>query len=114
MLDCSRGGVGEAADDVSCLTLNYLFFSLAERKDFGGALKECWELFWKTYLEKTNDSEIYDVIPFFYTWRVLVVANPMWYPNLDPAIRETLFLFAENLLQGAPFDPMRINETLTL
>ena len=114
MLDCSRGGIGEAADDVSCLTLNYLFFSLAERNNFSGALKTCWELFWKTYIDKTSDTEIYNVIPLFYAWRILVVANPMWYPNLDAGIRETLFLFAEKLLRGEPFDPMRINSYLEL
>ncbi|MCB9648797.1 MAG: aminoglycoside phosphotransferase family protein [Deltaproteobacteria bacterium] len=28
VLDCSRGGVGEPADDVACLSINFLFFAL--------------------------------------------------------------------------------------
>ena len=114
MLDCSRGGVGEAADDVSCLSLNYLFFSLDAHKKFNGPLRECWDTFWTTYLQKTNDSEILEVIPLFYTWRVLVVANPVWYPNLDEEVRESLFRFAENLLEGEPFSPEEITNFLEL
>jgi len=31
LLDRSRGGWGDLADDISCMTINYLFFSLQRR-----------------------------------------------------------------------------------
>ena len=114
LLDCSRGGVGEAADDVSCLTLNYLFFSLNSRHNFSGALRDCWSSFWQTYLDETQDHELLNVIPLFYTWRILVVANPMWYPNLPGNMREALFLFAEKLLSDEPFHPDNIDSLINL
>ncbi|MDX1631782.1 MAG: phosphotransferase, partial [Thermoanaerobaculia bacterium] len=34
VLDCSRGGAGEPADDVTCLSINYPFFALLEHGTF--------------------------------------------------------------------------------
>lgn len=112
-LDCSRGAVGEPADDVACLSLNYLFFSLAGGAErFEGALRELWEVFWARYLDKSGDLEILSRVAPFFAWRGLVVASPVWYPKVPDAVRERLFLFIERLLAGEPFMPSRVDELL--
>lgn len=112
VLDCSRGGRGEAADDVTCLCSNYLFFSVAERGRFDGALRMLWDHFWDTYLEASGDTEILEVVAPFFAWRVLVLASPVWYPDLADGARDRLLKFAEHLLDDAPFTPRGVDELL--
>jgi hypothetical protein len=38
------------------------------------------------------------------------MANPLWYPALEIAVREKLFRFINNVLDSARFDPSRANE----
>lgn len=112
VLDCSRRGAGEPADDVTCLSLNYLFFALAHRGTFDGALRDLWRLFWDRYLGATGDRELLEVVAPFFAWRTLVVASPVWYPDVPDAVRERLLRFAERLLAGMPFDPNAIETWL--
>ncbi len=112
ILDCSRGGQGDPADDVTALSINYLFFSLQHHKLFHGALREVWNLFWHTYLEETGDKEILEVVAPYFAWRGLVLASPVWYPHIDNDLRNRLLCFVERLLDGAPFDPDTVDELL--
>jgi len=112
VLDCSRGGMGEAADDVTCLSVNYLFFALRGRGRFDGALRQVWEIFWRTYLAASKDKEVLAMVPIYFTWRALVLASPVWYPQLDVGIREALLSFSERLLDGAPFVPDQVDALL--
>lgn len=106
VLDRSRGEWGDAADDVSAMTINYLFFGLIKAdgaaidKDF----KRLFELFFDVYLEKTGDYELLQVIQPFYAFRGLVVASPVWYPNISVATRTKLFNFINNVLAAEEFD----------
>ncbi len=109
VLDRSRGEWGEAADDVSSITINYLFYSLQKYGSLSGPFKKLFELFYKSYLEKTEDYEILKVIQPFYTFRGLVVASPVWYPNLSPDVRTKIFNFINNLLSAEEFDPGDVN-----
>lgn len=112
VLDASRGGAGEPADDVACLGLNYLFFALRAHGRFVGAARALWDAFWGRYLERTGDRELLEVVAPFFAWRGLVVASPVWYPDVPVATREVLFGFVERLLAGAPFDPAGVDELL--
>lgn len=106
VLDASRGGSGDPADDLAGLTINYLFFDLAEgRRHFDGPLRALWDTFWQTYLQTSGDKEVLEVIAPFFAWRTLVVASPVWYPNVADPVRDRLLCFAERLLAGRPFDP---------
>lgn len=105
VLDCSRGGVGEPADDVTCLSINYYFFALCRHGRFDGPLRELWSVFWRTYLKESNDFEILEVVAPFFAWRGLVLASPVWYPAVSEAVREQLLAFVEGLLDGQFFDP---------
>jgi aminoglycoside phosphotransferase (APT) family kinase protein len=110
VLDRSRGEWGEAADDVTCLTLNYLFFSLQRCGRLEGDFERLWRRLWERYLEGSGDNEILDVAAPFFAFRGLVMANPLWYPALDAAVRQKLFRFVTRVLEEPRFDPARANE----
>jgi len=110
VLDRSRGEWGDAADDVVCLTLNYLFFSLQRSGRLQGDFERLWQRFWQRYLERSRDPELLEVAAPFLAFRALVMANPLWYPALEPAVREKLFRLILRVLDAERFDPARVNE----
>jgi hypothetical protein len=109
LLDRSRGEFGEPADDVTCLTINYLFFSLRRGGRLEGSLGKLFLRFWERYLEKTKDHEILGLVAPFYAFRGLVIASPVWYPNLSDAIRQRILNFVLAVLDSESFDPSRVN-----
>jgi hypothetical protein len=113
LLDRSRGEWGEPADDMTCLSINYLFSSLLRSKKLEGAFEKMFALFWENYLEKTDDREILEVVAPFYAWRGLVIASPVWYPHLPAGVRKTIFTFIQNILSVERFDPTDVNRYLT-
>jgi len=111
-LDRSRGEWGEPADDVACLTLNYLFFSLRRAGRLEGDFETLWLRFWRRYLEASGDAEVLEVAAPFLAWRGLVMASPVWYPGLEERLRRRLFDFILNVLAAGRFDPGRANAYL--
>lgn len=109
LLDRSRGAWGEPADDVSSMSINYIFFSLRRYGELTGLFRRLYDLFWDRYLDHTGDEEALTVIQPFYAWRALVLASPVWYPNLDDSVREALFHFAERVLETERFNPGRVD-----
>jgi len=109
VLDRSRGEWGEPADDVTAMTINYIFYSLQKYGELRGAFERLFRLFWENYLKKTGDLEILEVVQPFYAWRGLVVASPIWYPNLDKNVRIRLLNFVKNVLQHEKFDVGAVN-----
>lgn len=108
-LDRSRGEWGEPADDIAALTINFIFYSLQKYGELNGVFERLFRLFLENYLRKTNDSEILEVIQPFYAWRSLVVASPIWYPNLSVDVRVKLLNFAKNVLKHNRFSPIEVN-----
>ena len=108
-LDRSRGEWGEPADDLCCLTLNYLFFSLQRSGRLESAFERLFCGFWQRYLERSGDAEILEVAAPFFAFRGLVMANPVWYPNLDEAVRRKLLHFIDVVLETGRFDPSKVN-----
>ncbi len=109
VLDRSRGEYGEPANDVTAMTINFLFYSLQKHGKFEGVFEHLFRLFWDNYLEKTGDSEILSLVQPYYAWRGLVVASPVWYPSLKREIRIKLLNFVKNVLQNEVFDLNDIN-----
>ena len=109
VLDRSRGEWGEPADDVACLSMNYLFFSLQRSQRLEGALEILFRRFWERYLEKSGDTELLEVVAPFFAFRGLVMASPLWYPNLPEGVRQKLFAFVQGVLEAEAFDPERVN-----
>ncbi len=109
LLDRSRGEFGDPADDVTCLTANYIFFSLQQSGRLEGSFNELFLRFWDRYLEKTGDREILDVAAPFFAFRGLVMASPLWYPDLSEAVRRKLLAFIMAVLDGPTFNPREVN-----
>jgi len=112
LLDRSRGPWGEPADDVTALTINFIFFSVKHHGEVKGPYLEGLKLFFDDYVRQTGDSEIYSVVQLFYAFRGVVVANPVFYPELTPEQRKLLFRFIHNVLDSERFEPERANEYL--
>jgi hypothetical protein len=109
VLDRSRGEWGEPADDIATMTINYLFFSLQRSNRLEGDFEKMFRFFWERYLAEAKDKEMLEVIAPFLAWRGLVIASPVWYPHLSPAVRKSLFNFIENVLAAERFDHEDVN-----
>jgi len=109
VLDRSRGEWGEPADDVTAMTVNYIFYSLQKYGELTGVFERLFKLFWENYLRKTGDWEILEVVQPFYAWRGLVVASPIWYPSLSKDVRVKLLNFVKNVFQFERFDLNKVN-----
>jgi hypothetical protein len=113
VVDASLGGTGDPADDVTCLSLNYLFFALVGGDaQFDGALRMTWDAFWGAYLGAADDTELLSIVPLFFAWRALVVASPVWYPGIADRVRDRIVTFAERLLEGETFSPDAVDALL--
>lgn len=111
LIDRSRGAWGEPADDVSCMTINYLFFSLQRYGRLEGPFQDLYQAFWETYLRQTEDRGYPAVIQPWYAWRALVLASPQWY-NVTDEVRWKLLAFARTVLDTPHFDWRAINRYL--
>jgi hypothetical protein len=109
VIDRSRGEWGEPADDVCCLTMNYLFFSLQRSGRLEGNFESLFMRFWERYLTKSGDSEILRVAAPFFAFRGLVMASPIWYPSLSDSVRQQLFQFMRAVLSEDCFNPGEVN-----
>ncbi len=110
VLDRSRGEWGDAADDVGCLTMNYLFFSLQRAGRLEGDFERLYREFWERYLERSGDREMLEVVAPFLVFRALVMANPLWYPAIGEDLRRKLLRFAQAVLDHGSFEPAKANE----
>jgi hypothetical protein len=105
LLDRSRGEWGEPADDVAALAINYLFYGMRRgERAFDGPFALLWRRFFSRYLDRTDDRELAEVIAPYLAWRGLVVASPLWYPDIDVAVRRRLFRFITRVLEQPVFD----------
>lgn len=109
VLDRSRGEWGEPADDVTALSINYLFFSLRKYGRLEGAFEELFLELWDRYREITGDWDVARAAPPFFAFRGLVLASPRWYPDLELGVRRAIFSFMENVLASERFDPKEVN-----
>jgi aminoglycoside phosphotransferase (APT) family kinase protein len=113
LLDRSRGPWGEPADDVTALTINYIFFSVKNHGDVREAYLEGLNLFFDEYIKASGDTKITEVVAPFFAFRGVVVANPVFYPELTSEQRRLLFRFINNVLNDDRFELKRINDYLS-
>src|SRR6187402_2570948 len=105
LLDASRGSAGDAADDVSAMAVNFLFFALDNPPSWQTAFQPLWRRFWAEYVEQSRDAELLEVVAPFLAWRCLVLASPVWYPHVPPTARSNLLDFVTHALRSRRFDP---------
>ncbi|MEM2904431.1 MAG: phosphotransferase [Candidatus Bathyarchaeia archaeon] len=112
-LDQSREEFGEPADDVSSLTINYIFFSVWHLGEYTGPFEELCQLFFQEYLQRTSDMDLLAVLPPFYAFRGLVVVHPVYYPDVADEKRRMMMNFIRNVLNEERFEPTEIRRYLT-
>lgn len=110
LLDRSRGPWGEAADDVTALTTNYVFSSLRVNGAVEGPYMEALRLFFDDYEGMSGDRQLYEVAAPFFAFRGAVVANPLFYPDVSDDVRRKIFNFVRNVLSADRFEVARVNE----
>lgn len=113
VLDRSRGPWGDAADDVTALTINYVFFSILRHGLLKGPYDEAIKLFFREYLAATGDKELLEVVAPFFAFRGVVVANPVFYPEVTEEQRGKIFSFVRSVLAAERFEVDRVNEYIT-
>ncbi len=109
VLDRSRGPWGDAADDLTALTINYIFFSINYYGRLDKPYSEALRLFYDEYIKLTDDEEILEVVAPFYAFRGVVVANPLFYPEVKDEDRKKIFKFIHRVLDSERFDPDRLS-----
>lgn len=107
VLDASRGSVGDGADDVAAMAINFVFGGVVYPGSWNEGVGVLWEAFWNTYLAAMG-PEVLDVIAPFFAWRALVVASPVWYPDVSADARDALLRFAEDTLLKPHFEPAAV------
>ncbi len=110
VLDRSRGEWGEPADDVTAMTMNYILNSLIRWGRLQGPFEVLFRSFWDIYMEASKDEDVIGTAAPFFAFRGLVVASPVWYPNLPIGVRRSIFHFIQNVLDVPQFEPARVNE----
>jgi len=110
LLDASRGSAGDAADDVTAMAVNYLFFALDKPTSWATSFEPLWRRFWSEYVQQSRDAALCEVVAPFLAWRCLVLANPVWYPHLPASARAKLLNFVVRSLRTPRFDPDSADE----
>lgn len=112
LLDRRGGEWGEPAEDVSAMSIHFVFNSLQRYGALRGIFRVLFDIFWDHYLQNTQDIELASVIQPYYAWRALALAHPSLYPSLGNETRLLLFNFIDNVLAEDWFDPQNINAYL--
>ncbi len=112
LLDRSRGSWGEPADDVSCLSINYVHYAIKDCGTFDGPFADLFRLFLTSYFEKTKDDGFFEVTQPFFAFRILVIANPKFYPDDTTETKRKLLDFGLSVLETKRFDTERISDYL--
>jgi aminoglycoside phosphotransferase (APT) family kinase protein len=113
LLDRSRGPWGDAADDITALTINYIFFSINKFGKICGPYLEALNLFYDKYITETGDKGLFEVVAPFYAFRGVVVANPVFYPEVTRENRRKILNFVHGVLDDESFKIEKINEYIT-
>lgn len=108
VLDRSRGPWGDAADDVTALTINYIFSSINHYGRLDKPYDEALRLFYDEYIKITGDEKLLEVVAPFYAFRGVVVANPLFYPGVKDENRRKIFGFIHWVLDSESFDPEKV------
>lgn len=98
LLDTSRGSVGDPADDVMAMAINFIFFALEAPGSWQAGHGRLWRAFLQRYFERRPDNGLLSAAPPFFAWRALVVCNPVFYPNTSVETRHALLTLAERWL----------------
>ncbi len=126
VFDRSRFRYGDPADDVTCLAMNFINYSIMSCGEFKDPFKKLTELFLDQYARKREDEEMFKVAPLFFGFRALVCIHPVFYSAewmksrgfkkerieaLNDSKRK-IINFARNVLDEKEFDFKKIDSYL--
>ncbi len=111
-VDLSREMYGEPADDVTALTINYLFISIWQHGSLEDSFRKLFKLFYEEYIDRTGDEELLRVVQPFYAFRGMVVVHPIYYPDMRREQRRMLINFISNVLEEDEFNPKEVDKYL--
>ena len=114
LLDRSRGAWGDPADDVTALTMNYIFFSINKFGKLTGPYLEAMRMFYDEYIKLTDDTELFEVVAPFYAFRGAVVANPTFYPDVTQENRLKILNFVNGVLDDDVFGVEKVNRYIDM
>ncbi len=127
LLDRSRFRYGDPADDVTCLAMNFINYSVLAHGEFRNPFKILLESFLEKYLKSTKDNEMMKVAPLFFVFRSLVCIHPSFYSpewmksrgfkdesikNIN-ANKKKIVNFAKNILNEEKFKMDKIDSYLS-
>lgn len=110
LLDASRGTVGEPADDLTALAVNFVLFALDQPASWRRGLGPLWHALWGEYQAARRDPRLFAMAPPFFAWRALVVCNPRFYPGLRARARDALLGLATRVLDEQRLEPSWADE----
>ncbi len=111
VLDASRGGAGDPADDLAAMSINYFFGGLRKPDAWALGPGQLWRAFFDEYTRRSGASSALDNMPPFLAWRSLVLASPAWYPDISAPVRHALLTRAIAWLERG-FDPGTVDVAL--
>jgi len=126
VLDRSRFRYGEPADDVTCLIMNFINYSVMTYGDFRDPFKEMVELFFSEYFKERKDIDLFKISPLFFAFRGIVCIHPIFYSkewmksrgfkqeriDLINENKKKIMNFINNVLKEDEFKVDRINTYL--
>ena len=123
VLDRSRFRYGEPADDTTCLTMNFINYSVMSYGDFRDPFKRLAEIFFEEYFKHKKDDEMFEVSPLFFAFRAIVCIHPVFYSKewmrshgfsenrieKSDESKRKIINFMRNILDEKEFDVEKIN-----
>lgn len=83
IIDRDFPGYSEPARDLGTLLPNFLYFAFKNNGAFTGMCKEVSDYILTSYIEKSKDNEILEVIQPYLAMTCFILSNNQWYPDLD-------------------------------
>jgi hypothetical protein len=126
VFDRSRFRYGDPADDTTCLTMNFINYSVMSYGEFKDPFKKLTELFFTQYFKKRKDNEMFKVSPLFFAFRALVSIHPVFYSagwmknhgfkkeriEVLNDSKKKIINFTRNILNEEEFNVKKINSYL--
>jgi len=126
VLERSRFRYGEPADDTTCLTMNFINYSVMSYGDFRDPFKKLTEIFFEEYFKHRNDKEMFEVSPLFFAFRAIVCIHPIFYSRewmrsrgfnedrvkMADDSKKKIINFMRNVLEEKEFQVNKINSYL--
>jgi hypothetical protein len=90
VLGARSPGMGDPADDLAALAVNFVLFGYLRHGDFDGVYRTAFESFRDRYAARAGDAGCGAAFPPFLVKRLLVLLNPVYYPHHPPWLVEQL------------------------